>query len=721
MCEGIILLHTLNTDKNLVKETIKKNYGAIPEISKNIDRLKGLNFVNFGRLSKKFLTGLTVENGSLNEGFCILDLMYETNENLNEILFNEKYDLQKLIFRENGAQEELDDVTAVQNLYVSPAVKRGVLQTLKMADEYVKVLHRTPDKIFIEVNRHDGQKGDAGRKVSRKRKLLNCCKQVKGYDDVINLLNSEKITDMKLREERLYLYFRQLGKCMYTGETINLDEIDSNLYDVDHIIPRSYIKDDSLDNKVLVLRSANAAKEDKYPVPEKFTYQKTFWKQLLSLGLIGNVTYDRLTRTEPLNNEDYNNFINRQKVITDQTVKALASLLKNKYPQTKIVYSKAVNVSDFRQKFNLFKCRETNDLHHARDAYLNIAVGNVYDTCFSTPLDMFYKKADQWHRYNLKTMFKRNVEGAWDENSLSVVKDTYKKTSMQITRYPYCEKGEFYNQTIYTHDDKGITVPRKGSGILSDFSKYGGYKSQTTACFAIVQSENNKGKLIKTIEAVPVLEHKKCKNNPEELKNYLERLGMKNVKVVVPEIKCKQLISYDGMLLYITGVSDNNIKCVNAVQLFTDNKTDEYVRALAKFYELSKLSHMEEQEEYAIKTNRMGEIKLKIDRCGNEKLYALLLAKLDEKMYGGLGYFATFKAILSDGYCKFVKLKVSEQVKVLLQIIKFFKCDAELSDLTLIGGSSKNGTLRFNKNISDVNFKIIHKSPCGLKVIEKKV
>ncbi len=39
----------------------------------------------------------------------------------------------------------------------------------------------------------------------------------------------------------------------YSGKTLNLDNLSQ--YEVDHIIPRSaYIKDDSIDNKALVLK-----------------------------------------------------------------------------------------------------------------------------------------------------------------------------------------------------------------------------------------------------------------------------------------------------------------------------------------------------------------------------------------------------------------------------------------------------------------------------------
>lgn len=41
VCENIILWHTLNTDKNIVVDLIKENYGKIPEIKNAIKQLKG--------------------------------------------------------------------------------------------------------------------------------------------------------------------------------------------------------------------------------------------------------------------------------------------------------------------------------------------------------------------------------------------------------------------------------------------------------------------------------------------------------------------------------------------------------------------------------------------------------------------------------------------------------------------------------------------------------
>ena len=67
----------------------------------------------------------------------------------------------------------------------------------------------------------------------------------------------------------------------------------------------------------------------------------------------------------------------------DRVQKAVAEILKKILPDTEIVYVKAKTVSKFRQDFDFIKVRDMNDLHHAKDAYLNIVVGNVYFVKFT--------------------------------------------------------------------------------------------------------------------------------------------------------------------------------------------------------------------------------------------------------------------------------------------------------------------------------------------------
>lgn len=723
VCEKIILWHTLNTDKNIVVDLIERNFGKIPTIKDNLKQLKGLVFKDFGRLSKRFLIEMKGVDKTTGEFVSILDVLYETNENLNQILFDERYNFGDVIKQENGEKQSEIKYEDIEKLYVSPAVRRGIWQSLKMADEYIQAIGKTPDKIFIEVTREDGVKGDLGRKSSRQKQLSEKYKAIDNIELLTESLNSE--SDLRLRQERLYLYYRQLGKCMYSGEQIDLDSLNTNQYDVDHILPRTYIKDDSLDNKVLVKRSCNAIKTDRYPIPDEILGKdiKKHWDLLHKKDLISDTTYNRLTRTKPLDEDDYNDFINRQKTITDQTAKAVAELLKQKYPDTKIVYSKAKNVSDFKSKVDLVKCRETNDLHHAKDAYLNIVVGNVYDTCFSTPMSMFRQDGDKWRTYNLKTLFFRNIKGAWtsdDNKTLIKVKETYKKQrSINVTRYTYCGKGAFYDQTVYPHDDTGVNAPRKSGSPLKDCAKYGGYKSQKTAYFAIVESEGKKGKIIKTIEAVPVLVTYNLKTNPNAVQEYFDSY-LKSAKILVPKLKIKQLIKYNGMPCYIAGVTGNQIILHNGVQMFTDGKTDEYVNALLQVAEMNK-NQPSDKETYLIKTNRFKEIKLEVNKQNNIALYDEFINRLSSGVYGKMSAAANFLKNLQNGREEFNNLSTLNQSFAILQILKFFKCNAELSDLSLIHGAGHAGSILINKDITNAEVALIHQSPCGLTLREQKI
>ena len=104
--------------------------------------------------------------------------------------------------------------------------------------------------------------------------------------------------------DKLYLYFIQQGKCMYSGQTIDLARIASD-YDIDHIYPQSLVKDDSLENRVLVKRELNDAKADRYPIGEGIrTQMRAFWADLRKRGFIGEEKYRRLTRNTPFTDSE---------------------------------------------------------------------------------------------------------------------------------------------------------------------------------------------------------------------------------------------------------------------------------------------------------------------------------------------------------------------------------------------------------------------------------
>ena len=616
----------------------------------------------------------------------------------------------------------------MEALYVAPQVRRGIWQALVMTEEYVGAVGRAPDKIFIEVTRQDASPDKKKRTQSRKAQLTALLEDIDGIGELKEELKEK--TDRELRQERLYLYFRQLGKCMYTGKRIDLLQLDTDLYDVDHIIPQSLVKDDSLDNKVLVLRTKNKEKTDTYPLPSGFTDQQAFWRVLRAKKLISEEKWARLTRTAPLTDADFEGFVNRQLVYTNQMAKAVAELLQRRFSAegTKVVYSKAANVSAFRDKYHFPKCRETNDLHHARDAYLNIAVGNVYDTRFSSLYAYFRRRQSDGTQRQIKldTLFSYDVAGAWDaKTSLAVVRRTMQKTSMSVTRYSFVNGGEFYNQTVFSKGDEGIGAPRKGKGPLSDPAKYGGYKKLNTAYFAVVLSKDARGNPQKTIEAIPILVDYRAKGDRETVLAYLRTRGLTDPELIIPRLRVKSLVKVKGTPAYLAGITGSRIVLHNAVQWFTDEKTDAYVKALAKLLERDRAGQLTDKERagdiFPMHVNRFGEVRLAIDRPQNEALFRLMLSQIEKPIYGGISGAVSFCGTLHDREEEFYALSVFEQVKVLLQIARFFKCNAESADLTILHEGARCGILAINQNITNIDFCVVHTSACGLDVRERKV
>ena len=158
-----------------------------------------------------------------------------------------------------------------------------------------------------------------------------------------------------------------------------------------------------------------------------------FWKSLWDSGFISREKYARLVRNEELNANELAGFIERQIVETRQSTKAVANVLKVALPDTEIIYVKAGTVARFRQDFDLIKVREINDLHHAKDAYMNVVVGNAYYVKF-TKNAVWFIKNNPGRSYNLKKLFEydieRNGQIAWKagtQGSIVTVKKFMKK------------------------------------------------------------------------------------------------------------------------------------------------------------------------------------------------------------------------------------------------------------------------------------------------------
>ena len=216
---------------------------------------------------------------------------------------------------------------------------------------------------------------------SEKMPLLNLYQKIAAEDAKSLSKELEQKSDSELQSNKLFLYYMQLGKCMYSGQPIDIEKLKDGTYDIDHIYPKSKVSDDSiLNNKVLVLSQYNSDKKDQYPVPAEWRHKMyTFWTYLRDQGLITKEKFNRLTRNKPFTDDEKWGFISRQLAVTRRSTKVISTLLQGKYADAEIVYVKAGLVAEFRHNYNLEKSRAVNDLHHAKDAYLNIMCGNYSD------------------------------------------------------------------------------------------------------------------------------------------------------------------------------------------------------------------------------------------------------------------------------------------------------------------------------------------------------
>ena len=743
VAENIIKWSTIYGDsKKFLKEKIIEAYGSESENpildKKQIERACGYKFTDWGRLSEEFLK-IEGEDKETKVILPLITRMWEYNYNLQELLSNRFTYRDVIENRVESVEKTLLEIEYedIDNLYISAPVKRMTWQTLLILKEIYEIKGYAPKKLFIEMARDDEIKinGKGKRKNSRKQRLEDLYKNCK--EDSDKLRSSLKGCDeSSLRSKKLYLYYMQKGKCMYSGNTIDIDALFTNQYDIDHIYPQSVVKDDSLDNNlVLVDRNYNNIKSDTYPIPDKWRNKmRGYWDILKREGFLNDEKYKRLTRAYEFTDDELADFVNRQLVETRQATKVVAELIKKTFSGTednrcKVVYAKADNVSRFRHKFSmkydkktdksyvihpeLVKCRIINDFHHAYDAYLNIVVGNVYDVKFTqNPYNYIkeYKKqkrnlADgENEKYHMDKIFnydvKRGDETAWvrwgDNKSLDSILKVLRKNTPLVTRMNYEAHGKISKETIWSAEKA-----QNGTGYISvksnnkmPVNRYGGYSSLTTAYFFLVEHTSKK-KRIRTIEAFPLYlkDQIQTKEMLEEWCADKENgLGLIDPSVRFQRIKVYSKIRIDGYDLCLTGKGGNALLTGSEMQL----KVDSYWR-----YYIKKLS------EYTEKSSDIITIE------DNIKLYDLILDKNINGIYSKRP--SSISLILNEGRDKFISLSLEEQVSTLMSLLKEFCLENQGLNLLSIGGSKRSGVMQPNKNITDrQEVLLINQSVTGL-------
>lgn len=725
--EEAIARITSTNDKNRLLRWLKSGYPTLSETDRKY--IANRNYKDYGRLSKEFLTELVGANKDTGEAFTIMEALWKTNDNLMQLL-SDKYSFREEIERrleEKMSDEGLTLDEKMDALYLSSPVKRQVRKSLEIVNEIVKLQGAAPSKIFIEMARGGTEEQKGKRTKSRKDFLMeNINKDIRENKDNLEkyIKELDGCTENQLQSEKLYLYFTQLGRCIYTGKQIDIESILKNKgdFDIDHIWPRSKIADDSLNNKVLSDRIYNRdIKKSEYPIKaDTRSSMRSFWEQLKATGLISDVKFDRLTRETPFTDEERWGFINRQLVETRQSTKALTGLLKEKYPGTEIVFVKAKVVSEFRHEYKLIKSRAANVIHHASDAYLNIVVGNVYHEKFTKT---WFDKNKEDYSIGLTALFKNEIKIGekiiWEgDKSLNNIKNETRKNNIQVVSSPYTKGGAFYDQ-----------MPKKAAPGLSVLKnnmpteRYGGYGSLKNAYFILVEyCQKNKKEIV--FLPVMLLHTKSFEESKESALAYVKKqleqnLGEKNpitnISILLDgrHIKIGTMLQLDELRVTLNGRSADSLIVDPITPAFYSEEMLTYIKKLESF------SKKQSTNKDIVPDSEYDKITFE----ENLKLYDCILDKLRKPPFSkrpnnGL-------ETIEKGREVFISKKedLVGQNKQLLSLVALLNSGTTPRSTAFIGGSEGTCASKINSKLSNLkkrynDIRIIDQSPTGL--IEKQ-
>ena len=662
LIEKIIEDMTIFNEGSILKERLKKAYNLDQNKVKKIMKLK---YSGWSRLSKKLINGIRADN-KFGSSVSILEVMKESHMALMEIINDQDLGFKQIIEKENFKNEtgsfEYEDI---ENLAGSPALKRGIWQTLQVIEEIKNYMGHEPKNIYIEFAREEQEKVRTTTRVKKLKSIYNDIKNqldVHGKEVYSNLNKQDEKSSI---EKRLYLYYTQLGKCMYSGESLDIDKLSD--YEIDHIFPRTLTSDDSLDNLVLVKKKENQRKLDDLVLPlEIRNKMEVFWKKLYDNGLITQTKYYRLMRDE-FRRDQIDKFINRQLVETRQIIKHVANIIENHYEDTKVFTVRANLSHEFREKYGIYKNRNVNDFHHAHDAYIACIIGRYIQIRFPG-LEAKYvygqymqnvKKTKnnidkENHGFIINSMKYECIdedtgEVIWNpERILDYIK-CFNYRDVYITKKLDTNNRELFNVTILPNDknsEKGktkATIPV--NKLRSNVRKYGGFSGLQSDIVAI---EGKKGKKIdRRLINLPIL--LRYVSIEDQCKYIMENNKYSDIKII-KKIKKNQLIEIDGGLYYLSSATE----LVNAHQLILNNKENEII---------FEINNAMIKNDYSYFENREIEI---------TKLYNLLCDKMKK-------YYPKYKGIYEKILTKNIDFNILEidlKCRVILEVLKILKAGA---------------------------------------------
>lgn len=288
------LWHTIYSLKDLdeCKNALIKRFGFDEETAEKLSRID-FNKQAFGNKSNKSMRKILP---FLMEG-------YDYSQSCSLAGYNHSNSLTK---NEREQQITLDRLELLpKNSLRQPIVEKILNQMINVVnailDEYGK-----PSEIRVELARELKQSKD-----ERNETDLQNSKNKKLNDEIGKRLEELGLPVTKRYIQKYKFIFPSLSKnlkeakvnnqCIYCGETFNLTEaLSGDAYDVDHIVPKALLFDDSQTNKVLVHRKCNSTKTNQtaydYIATKGDEHLKLYSERLDDWFERGIISYSKMQR-----------------------------------------------------------------------------------------------------------------------------------------------------------------------------------------------------------------------------------------------------------------------------------------------------------------------------------------------------------------------------------------------------------------------------------------
>lgn len=279
-------------------------------------------------------------------------------------------------------------VDAVSDEIYNPVVRRSVRISLKILNAVLKK-YKELDEVVIEMPRDrnsDEQKKRIKDMQDMNEKELKYVGQRLLSEYNIGV-SSVDISRQKQLPLKLKLWNEQDGYCLYSGKPIDPNDIinNSDLFEIDHIIPRSISFDDSRNNKVLVYRSENQKKGNQTPYyylthsSGAWTFEQ-FKAKVIELSkkkeyrIPRKKVYNLLFSENITKMDVLKGFINRNINDTSYASRVVLNTVQSFFrandTDTKVKVIKGSYTHQMRVNMKLDKNREDSYSHHAVDAML---------------------------------------------------------------------------------------------------------------------------------------------------------------------------------------------------------------------------------------------------------------------------------------------------------------------------------------------------------------